>query len=843
MSAATGRAPSKTEVAARVAIAWALFQLWAASPLPVLLDFGQLAVAQLRSLHLAFALLLCFLLVPAVRGRPGRTARLLDPVLGVAGALCAGHLLLFYEQLSLRPGDPRTVDVVVALVGVVLLLEAVRRLLGWPMLVFLLVLLAYVLLGPLAPDLIAHKGASPAHTLERLWLGTDAVFGVALGISAEFIFLFVLFGALLDSGGGGSYFIRSALALVGHMRGGPAKAAVGVSAATGLFSGASVINVVSTGPLTIPLIKRVGYAPDKAAAIEVASSVNGQVMPPVMGAAAFLMVEYVGIPYVDVLRHALISALIAYAGLLIIVHFEAVKAGLEGLPRQPVRWQVSLRRFLAGLAGVASVLALLAALVPLIRVWAPAAGPLVTGVLLVLAYVLLLRFGANSALREDGLDAGGRSLPGEALRAGLYFLLPVGLLVWNLVVERTAPAFAVFWALLLLVFIVLTQRPLLAWLRGEPQGALLPAWRRGVEDVVNGVYASVRGMLVVAVATAAAGVVVGVGSLTGIGLVMTEVVGVLAGGNMLLMLALVALICLILGMGLPTTANYIVVSALMAPVIVTLGAQYGYPVPLIAAHLFVFYFGLLADVLPPGGLATYAAASIAGANPLQTGVRAFRYSMRMAVLPFMFIFNPQLLLIGVDNPLHALLTVAAAALGGFVFICFNQAWLLTNTTRVERLTLLLASFMLFNPAMFVNGLWPPHQRVVGAEMRAGIAAAGAGAQLRLVFTRAVGDGGDARAERVFMLPAGVDDRAGGQALWLTRFAHSGLQLVDEAGVARVAGVVFGSPAARLGVLPGDRLQALERPREGPSAQWLYLPALLLVGWVWRRQRHRDGALP
>jgi TRAP transporter 4TM/12TM fusion protein len=842
VSDAARRVPSRTEVAAGVAVAWTLFQLWVASPLPVWLGIGQFAVAQTRSLHLAFALLLCFLLVPAVWPLPGRLARLLDPVLGVAGAFCAGYVFLFYAQLSTRPGDPHALDVALALAGVVLMLEAVRRLLGWPLVLFLLALLAYVWLGPYAPDLIAHKGASIAHTMERLWLGTDAVFGIALGISAEFIFLFVLFGALLESGGGGQYFVRSALALLGHMRGGPAKAAVGVSAATGLFSGASVINVVSTGPLTIPLIKRTGYTPDRAAAIEVASSVNGQVMPPVMGAAAFLMVEYVGIPYVDVLRHALISALVAYAGLLIIVHFEAVKAGLEGLPRQPVRWQVSLRRFLVGLAGMAGVLALLATLVPLARVWLPAAGPLVVGTLLVLAYLLLLRFGARSALSEAVLDAGARSAPGEVLRAGLYFLLPFGLLVWNLVVERTAPAFAVFWALLFLVFIVLTQRPLLVWLREEPRAALGAAWRRGAEDLFDGVQAGARGMLLVAVATAAAGVVVGVGSLTGIGLVMTELVGVLAGGNMVLMLVLVALICLILGMGLPTTANYIVVSALMAPVIVTLGAQYGYPVPLIAAHLFVFYFGLLADVLPPGGLASYAAASIAGANPLQTGVRAFRYSLRMAVLPFMFVFNPQLLLIGVDHPLHAVLTVTAATLGGFVFICFNQAWMLVRTTRIERLILLLASFMLFNPAMFVNGVWPAHQRVGGVDMQAAIAQASAGAQLRLVFTR--GEGAGAPVERVVMLTVALEPRATMQEEgWLARFERSGLALVEDEGDARVVGVAFGSPAARIGVQVDDRLTMLERPRRGPSAQWLYLPAVLLVVWVWRRQRLRARPAP
>lgn len=830
MTDATRRVPSTTALAARVAILWTLFQLWVASPLPLSLGVGQFAVGQLRSIHLAFALLLCFLLVPAHAS--SSIARRLDPALGVAAALCAAYGFLFYTPLSARPGDPWAIDVAVALGGLVLLLEAVRRLLGWPLLVFLLVLLAYVQLGPLAPDLIAHKGASLVHMMDRLWLGTDAVFGVALGISAEFIFLFVLFGALLECGGGGAFFMRSALALVGHMRGGPAKAAVAVSAATGLFSGASVINVVSTGPITIPLAKRVGYAPDKAAAIEVASSVNGQVMPPVMGAAAFLMVESVGIPYMDVLRHALISALVAYVGLLIIVHLEAVKAGLEGLPRPRVRWQVSLRRILAGLARGAAALAVLAMLVPLVRATVPEAGALAVAGALLAAYPLLLRFAARGALPVP-LPAsadGPPSPPAEVLRAGLYFLLPVGLLVWNLVVERAAPAFSVFWALALLAVIVLTQRPLLVLLRGQPRAALRPAWRQGVAELLDGVYAGARGMLVVAVATAAAGVVVGVGALSGIGLVMTEVVGVLAGGSMLMVLVLVAMVCLILGMGLPTSANYIVVSALMAPTIVTLGAQYGQPVPLIAAHLFVFYFGLLADVLPPGGLASHAAASIAGANPLQTGVRAFRYSMRMAVLPFMFVFNPQLLLIGVDHPLHAALTVAAATLGGFVFICFNQAWLLMKTTVAERLTLLLASFLFFHPGMFVEPLRPAYQRAEGGEMATVIERAAEGAQLRLVFERAVE--AEAPALRVVMLPAAATPS------WSARFEAHGMRLVREASGARVAEVAFGSPAERVGVRAGDRLVAVERERGGPSVQWLYGLALALVAWVWRRQRRR-----
>ncbi|MGL1832214.1 TRAP transporter permease [Rhodocyclaceae bacterium SMB388] len=836
--AAHPTAPRRTvDVIAWIALSWAVFQLWVASPLPVELGVLVFSDTKVRSLHLAFAMLLAFLLYPARGAVIDHRPRPHDIGVAVVAAFCAGYLYLFYARISAHPGEPAGFDVAVALVGIVLLLEATRRVLGLAMVVLAATLLAYVFFGEHAPDLIAHKGASLTKAASHLWLTTQGVFGVALGVSAGFIFLFVVFGALMEAAGGAAYLVHSALAVLGHFRGGPAKAAVGVSAATGMISGSSITNVVTTGPLTIPMIKRVGYPPEKAAAIEVASSVNGQVMPPVMGAAAFLMVEYVGIPYLDVLKHALISALIAYFGLLYIVHLEAVKADLRGLARfRPRYWQRSVMRFTVGAAVLGAIAGGVSLTTTLIREVAPGAMlPAVAGLLLI-AYLLLLRIGARHPLPGDD---GAASLahtpdPGPTLKSGLYFLLPIGLLVWNLMIERLSPTRSAFWATAFLIFVVLTQRPLQAWLRGEAH-RLWSAFRQGATELRTGLVNGARSMVTVAIATATAGIVVGTVTLTGIGLVMTEVVEVLTAGNVLLMLIMVALICLVLGMGLPTTANYIVVSSLMAPVIVTVGAQNGLPVPLIAAHLFVFYFGLLADVLPPGGLASYAAASIAGANPLRTGIIAFRYSMRMALLPFMFVFNPQLLLIGVQGVGHALLTVASATLAGFVFISVNQAWLIVRCRTSERLVLMLATIMLFYPALFMDRVHAPFQQLTGEAVAQAVVQAGRNERIRILYEGVTLEGRGVNG--VILLPLGAPGQDAAQ-----RLAFSGLNVVeDEAGFG-VQGVRFGSTAAKLGLGPGFRITAVEVPAERPAPEWIFVPALMLIAWVVRRQLRRRDAL-
>ncbi len=817
-------------------LAWSVFQLWVASPLPEMLGVLAFNEATVRSLHLAFAVLLAFLAYPASSHGVTDHVPRLDAALAVLAAFSAGFLALFYESISAHTGAPTWIEVAAAAVGLTLLLEATRRVLGLPMVMLALMLLCYIFLGEYMPDLIAHKGASFGKAMSHMWLTTEGVFGVALGVSAGLIFLFVLFGALLETAGAGSYFIRSAVALLGHLRGGPAKAAVLASAATGLISGSSITNVVTTGPLTIPLIKRVGYPAEKAAAVEVAASVNGQVMPPVMGAAAFLMVEYVGVPYIQVLKHALISAMVSYLGLLYIVHLEAVKANLRGLPRRhSPRWQRSIGNFALGVVVTASVLAVVSFVGAVVHMLMPRLSFAVMAALLLVAYVALLRASAPHASAAAAADEPITSLPefGPTLRSGMHFLLPVGALVWNLVVEQLSPIRAAFWATLFLAFIVLTQRPLLAWFRGEGEiGA--SAWQ-GVQDLIDGLAAGARNMITVAIATATAGIIVGTVTLTGIGLVMTELVTALSGGNIILMLALVALICLVLGMGLPTTANYIVVSSLMAPVIVSIGAQNGLLVPLIAAHLFVFYFGLMADITPPVGLASYAAASIAVANPIRTGVVAFRYSMRMALLPFMFVLNPQLLLIGVSGVGHTLITLASATLAGFAFISVNQAWLIVRSSTAERLVMLLAVFMLFHPGMFMDPLFAPYRQLSDGAAEAAIVDSPAGAPLRIFLTGTTLEGDV--VERGVLLPLGGPSASAAQ-----RLADAGIGTERTAEGFIVTGVDFGSRAAKLGIEQGFRITAVEVPSDRPAREWMFLPALALIAWVARRQiRRRDVA--
>ncbi|MCK9261117.1 MAG: TRAP transporter permease [Azoarcus sp.] len=813
-------------------LTWSLFQLWVASPLPELLGTLVFNETRIRSLHLAFAVLLAFLAYPARHNADTATVPVHDVVLAVLAALGAGYLALFYDSVSAHTGDPTQLEVAAAAVGLTLLLEATRRVLGLPMVMMALTLLGYIFLGQWMPDLIAHKGASFGRTMSHMWLTTEGVFGVALGVSAGLIFLFVLFGALLETAGAGSYFIRSAVALLGHMRGGPAKAAVLASAATGLISGSSITNVVTTGPLTIPLIKRVGYPAEKAAAIEVAASVNGQVMPPVMGAAAFLMVEYVGVPYVQVLKHALISAMVSYLGLLYIVHLEAVKADLRGLPRRhSPHWQRSLKNFALGFLGIALVLAVVSVIGAVVHAVLPNLSFMVMAGLLLVAYVVLLRMSLPHAGEALPADAPITSLPEFAptLRSGMHFLLPVGALVWNLVIEQLSPTRAAFWATLFLAFIVLTQRPLMAWFRGDRK-VTDAAWA-GMQDLVDGLAAGARNMITVAIATATAGIIVGTVTLTGIGLVMTELVTALSGGNIIVMLTLVAMICLVLGMGLPTTANYIVVSSLMAPVIVNIGAQSGLFVPLIAAHLFVFYFGLMADITPPVGLASYAAASIALANPMRTGIIAFRYSMRMALLPFMFVLNPKLLLIGVDGIAHTLITLASATLAGFAFISVNQGWLLIRSTTTERLLMLVAVFMLFHPALFMDPLNTPYHQLIGSAAETAITKAPDRTQMRVRLRGMTLEG--EQVERGVLLPLGAP-----AATAPMRLASSGLDVAvvdDGFDIRRVA---FGSQAGKLGIEAGFRIIAVEVPGDRVAREWMFLPALLLLAWVAFRQHQR-----
>ncbi|MGU5738006.1 TRAP transporter permease [Aeromonas caviae] len=819
-------------IIAGLALIWSLFQLWIASPLPFSLGIGVLNDTETRSIHLAFAILLAYLVFPAMRSSPRDRVPLADIALGLVGAAVASYLFVMYQELAQRPGNLTTMDFAVACVGIPLLLEAARRALGPALAVIAIVFLAYSLAGPWMPSLLAHRGVSLHALANHQWITTEGVFGIALGVSTSFVFLFVLFGALLERAGAGHYFIQLAFSLLGHLRGGPAKAAVVASALTGVISGSSIANVVTTGTFTIPMMKRVGFSKEKAGAVEVASSVNGQIMPPVMGAAAFLMVEYVGIPYVEIIKHAFLPAAISYIALLYIVHLEALKLGMQPIGnRQPRPWLRRLTGFAFGAALISGLsMAVYYGLGWLKPVLGDYALPGIS-VLLAVAYLGLLKIAASNApLPAEDPDKPLDELPETraVLLSGLHFLLPVVVLVWCLMVERLSPGLSAFWGSVMLIIILLTQRPLLNWLRTDGKHDY-GSFTDGVVDLREGLIAGARNMIGIGIATATAGIIVGAVSQTGVGLVLADLVEFLSMGNLLLMLILTALLSLILGMGLPTTANYIVVSSLLAPVIVTLGQQNGLIVPLIAVHLFVFYFGIMADVTPPVGLASFAAAAVSKGDPIKTGITAFYYSLRTAALPFLFIFNTDLLLINVDFA-HGVLIFFVATIAMLIFAAATQGFFLVKSRWYESVLLLLVAFTLFRPGFWMDLLHDPYRDTAPAELVQTMGQVEAESTLRL---RMEGEDAVGKLRRFTVLlpvPSGVSGE--------DRLAKLGIQTYEQDGKILIDTVTFGSQAADLGLEMDQQILSVKAPTERWPKELMWLPGFLLFGAVVWLQRRR-----
>ena len=821
-----------------VTLCWSLFQLWYASPLPFTFNFGIFNDTQARSIHLAFALFLTFLVFPARKLSPRDRIPLLDWFLAAGGAASAAYLYLFSDEIAGRMGAPTTGDLITAGMGMLLLLEATRRALGPPLMVVALVFLTYTFAGPYMPDVIAHKGASLNKALSHFWITTEGVFGVAIGVSTNFVFLFVLFGAMLERAGAGNYFIQVAFSLLGHLKGGPAKAAVVSSGLSGVVSGSSIANVVTTGTFTIPLMKRVGFPAHKAGAIEVAASTNGQLTPPIMGAAAFLMVEYVGISYLEVIRAALLPALISYIALFYIVHLEAVKSGMEGLPRRVARTKLQA---LLSFTGSFTLMCVLGAVVYYGIGWTKAymgdAALWIIGAALILSYIGLLKVAANQPdLPEDSEATLTHSPePGPTLKRGLYFLLPLVVLLWCLTVERFSPGLSAFYSTMVMIAITLTHKPFVSWFR-KHDGALDERinLREGVDDLFDGLITGARNMIGIGIATGTAGIVVGAVTLTGIGLVMTEFVEWVSGGNIMIMLIFTAIICLVLGMGLPTTANYIVVSTLMAPVIVTLGAQSGLIVPLIAVHLFVFYFGILADDTPPVGLAAFAASAIAQSDPIKTGIQGFTYDIRTAVLPFMFIFNTELLLIGVHSPLELTLVVISAIIAMLVFATATQGYWITKSRWYENALLLVVAFALFRPGFFWDKIYEPYETYQGAAIVQAVGELPVDAEARLWVS---GENLDGRqVSKLAILSAG--EVAEGAA----RLSTMGLDVVENDGKLIVDMVGFSSPAEKAGIDFDWQINRLEVAADRPHREWVWIPALLLLAGIFFSQRRRKHSL-
>ncbi len=736
-----------------VAIVWALFQIYIASNLPFMLsgltgsDIFVLNSDASRAIHLAFALFLACTAFPLFKSSSRNRIPWYDWVLALAGVAVTMYLVFNQSAIADRSGLPTTADLTVSAVGIFIVLVATYRALGLPMVVVASVFLIYVFFGDreFIPDAIQWKGASFGKAMWHFWMQTEGVFGQALGVSASMVFLFVLFGSLLEKAGAGSYFIQVAYALMGHLRGGPAKAAVVSSAATGLISGSSIANVVTTGTFTIPLMKRIGFSAEKAGAVEVASSTNGQLTPPVMGAAAFLMIEFVGIPYIEVVKNAFLPAIISYIALVYIVHIESCKLGLEGLPR-PGAPKTRAQRLMATAFGFLVFIVLsLVVYYGLRGITISGVGTIWPGLLYffgdftlygVIAlflgtYLFLIRSAAQYPdLELDDPNKPVIKLPeaGPIAKTGYYYGLPVVVLIWCLMIERFSPGLAAFWATLAMIFVLVTQHPLKAIFRGQG----LTGFKRGWDELIDGLVAGSRNMIGIAVATGTAGIIIGTVSLTGAHQVIGEFIELISGGSLIMMLIFVALFSLVLGMGLPTTATYIVITSLMAQVIITVGAKSGLIVPLIAVHMFVFYFGIIADDTPPVGLAAFAAAAISKGDPIKTGLIGFSYDIRTAILPFLFIFNTDLLLIDV-GPLKAVFVFIMATIAMLLFAAATQGWFIAKSRIWESVAMLLIAFTLFNPGYWLNKVEAPYAFVDATKLfeEAGKAPDGATMRMRV----------------------------------------------------------------------------------------------------------------
>ena len=624
------------KIVASIAIIWSLFQLWYASPFPFIFNFGMFKGLPARAIHLGFALTLAFLIYPVSKGKK---ISVFDVIISFVGAFSCFYIYFFYDQLvdrggvllNILIGDSFNlpVELILGGLGILTLLEATRRAIGLPLVIIAICFLLFSYFGRYAPEIISHGGLSLNRLVGFQWLDQEAIFGIPIGVSVDFIFLFVLFGALLETAGGGKYFLDLAFAMVGKMRGGPAKAAILGSGMTGLISGSSIANTVTTGTFTIPIMKKTGFSKEKAGAIEVSSSVNGQIMPPVMGAAAFVMASFIGVTYFEVVKHAFLPAIISYIALFYISHLEALKLNLKGME-----------------------------------------------------------------------DADVPNLK-KTFLSGLHFLIPIFVLIYMLVYLRFTASYSIFYATVSLILVNLVY----LLIKNSFSKDALKIW---FNQTIVGFEKGALNMVGVGIAIATAGIIVGAVGSTGLSTNLIIVIESIAKDNVTILLFLTIILCLLLGMGLPTTANYVVVASLMATVLVDVGNASGFIFPLIAVHLFVFYFGLMADVTPPVGLASYAAAAISGGDPLKTGLQAFWYSLRTGILPIVFLFNHELLLIGIDNIWHAIVVIITSLAGILVFTSATQGWFVNKLKWYEIIIFLIISISLLSPEFVLNKFYPKY---------------------------------------------------------------------------------------------------------------------------------------
>ena len=582
-----------------IAIGFTLFQLYTAS-------VGLLPARLQRAVHLGFVLVLAFLLYPVRRNRGMKKIPWYDIVFAGLSVCVIAYLVVNHAALIDRSGAYIPQDIFVGVIGILLVLEACRRVVGIPILIIALVFILYAYLGPYMPGFLNHRGYKVQRIVSHLFFTTEGVLGIPLGVSATFIFLFILFGAFLEKTGIGKFFIDLADSVAGFAAGGPAKVAVITSALEGTISGSSVSNTVGSGSFTIPMMKRLGYKPEFAAAVEAAASTGGQLMPPIMGAAAFLMAETLGIPYLDVAKAAIIPALLYFTGIFITVHLEAKKLGLKGLPKDEI--------------------------------------PHLTAV-----------------LKEKG-----------------HLVIPLIAIVYFLA-EGSTPMRAALYGIIFSIIASMLRK----------------STRMSFKDFVAALEQAGRGVVGVAIACAVAGIIVGVVTLTGLGLKMASGLVDLAGGVKILTLFFTMIASLVLGMGVPTTANYLITATITAPAVVALG------VPVLAAHMFTFYFGIVADITPPVALAAYAGAAIAKSNPLKTGLLATKIAIAAFIIPYIFVYNPAMLLIDA-TPILIVQMIITSLIGMAAVSAAVEGWLLGKANWIERLLFLGGGLLMIDPSTLTD---------------------------------------------------------------------------------------------------------------------------------------------
>ena len=580
-------------------IMMALFQIYSTG-------FSVMTTNIQRTFHLGFALVGIFLLYPASKKSKHNGFTVFDAALAILSLIINGYLILFFNDIVRRGAKVTSLEFIFGVIAILLVLEAGRRVLGNGLPILATVFLIYCYFGKYFPGLFEHRGFSLVRIVQHMYLVPEGIYGVALGVSATFVFLFILFGSFLNESGGAKFFNDLSLAAAGKWSGGPAKVSIFASGLMGTINGSSIANVATTGAFTIPLMKKIGYQPYFAGAVSAASSVGGQIMPPVMGAAAFIMAEMLGVSYGKIILAAIVPAVLYYLGIFMSVHFVAKKDGLKGIPKE---------------------------MLPNVK---------------------------------------------ELMKKSGHLLFPI-LLILVLLVSGFTPEFSAIWGTVsVLAF---------SYIRKET--------RMDLKKILKALELGAKSALGVAIACAMVGFIIGTSSLTGLGLSISNNIIELAGGNLLFTLFLSMIACLILGMGLPTTANYIVTSTMLAPAIVKLGV-----LP-IAAHFFVFYYGLAADLTPPVCLAAFTGAGIAGANPTKTGFTSTKLAIAAFILPYMFVYSPQLLLQNV-NIVQFIPMLISAVVGICAVAGSTMNYFICNDKPIERLLLFAGGLLMIEPKIITT---------------------------------------------------------------------------------------------------------------------------------------------